>query len=980
MNQLTIDAHANGRAFFIDNTNTDISGLSVINASGEGFPDFLQAGAILNGNGGTLTLTDVKVADSTADATGTTGEVFAGGGGIYTSQGRLNLDHSIVTGNSVGATQTGTSAGDSAHARGGGIYALNSFVSIVDSTVSDNEATATSSGPDGADATAGIYTNDEVEMTRSTISGGVATATATGAGSAANAVGGLAGGLVGVTVQQSTIAANQADATGVASSNIAGGVLTTSDSTFISSTIALNGPTSLLTPVEGSNLVVDDGTGSTDLENTIISDPRGGGANCDIPSGSLTSSGFNDDFSPAGASCFSAPDTTDLTIDPLLDTGGLADNGGPTQTIALQLTSPVIDQGSNGLDAAPADPNQDQRGFLRPVDVSSVTNADNGTDIGAFEANPIVVNTTEDQTGSDPECSLREAIASANQDTAMGNGCADGQGTDTIIFDPTVFVPGGPQEQIDIGDNELFITAANGGLTITGPGADELSLNAGNARIFDVAGFTNPVTITGMKITGGNLEDPDGDQMGGGILNAGALTLTDVEVSGNGVLARALATTDVHARGGGIYNDTGGQLTLNNTTVSGNTAEARNLQTDDSTAFAEGGGIYNKGALHIHSSRIAGNDATARDDNGATSPAAQAIGGGLRSTLPFDADHTTFIDNKASATSFAGLGATARGGGIASSESAGLVLSTVAKNLTEVVANAGGAVKTQTGGGINHDGATNLDLTASTIAFNGPTDGSVVDGANLGTQSASFTMKNNIISDPVGGGKNCSASYASNGFNVDFSPAGASCDNTPMATDLTTDPKLAQPAANGGLGETIALGFGSSALDTGSSVGSGFSDDQRELTRPIDLATIANVASGDGSDVGAFEAQAAPTAPVNPTVTPPTTPLAVLAGSSGKLKKGSVGIPISCPAGGPACQGSVSLTGNVLLAVISTKKKIGSASFSIPAGQKQKVKVRLSKRAINTVQTKGKLVAKLTITSQGAGGAKTSTGKFKIKG
>jgi hypothetical protein len=31
------------------------------------------------------------------------------------------------------------------------------------------------------------------------------------------------------------------------------------------------------------------------------------------------------------------------------------------------------------------------------------------------------------------------------------------------------------------------------------------------------------------------------------------------------------------------------------------------------------------------------------------------------------------------------------------------------------------------------------------------------------------------------------------------------------------------------------------------------------------------------------------------------------------------------------------------------------------------------------VQTKGKLAAKLTITTQGAGGAKTSTGKFKIK-
>jgi hypothetical protein len=67
------------------------------------------------------------------------------------------------------------------------------------------------------------------------------------------------------------------------------------------------------------------------------------------------------------------------------------------------------------------------------------------------------------------------------------------------------------------------------------------------------------------------------------------------------------------------------------------------------------------------------------------------------------------------------------------------------------------------------------------------------------------------------------------------------------------------------------------------------------------------------------------------------------------------------------------------MALISKKRQIGSASFSIPAGQKQKVKVRLSKRAINTVKTKGKLAASVTITTQGAGGVRTGTGKLKIK-
>src|SRR5262249_14376020 len=107
-----------------------------------------------------------------------------------------------------------------------------------------------------------------------------------------------------------------------------------------------------------------------------------------------------------------------------------------------------------------------------------------------------------------------------------------------------------------------------------------------------------------------------------------------------------------------------------------------------------------------------------------------------------------------------------------------------------------------------------------------------------------------------------------------------------------------------------------------------------------------------------------------------TTPLAALGASSAKVKKGSVSIPITCPAGGEACQGSISLTGNVLLAETSKKKRIGGASFSIPAGQTQKVKVKLSKAAKQTLQAKGKLAANVTITSQGAGGAKTSAGKL----
>jgi hypothetical protein len=328
-------------------------------------------------------LTDVKVADSAVEASASSGTAFADGGAIHATDG-LRMSQSVVTGNHATATQTGTDPGDSAEARGGAIFAQG-FFSLVDSTVSGNQATSTSDGTNGQSAAiAGIRYDDELDMQNSTISGNVANATSTGTGTAANATGALyANGTVGGAVEQSTIAANKADAIPapiVGFKLRAGGVLAASDLAIRSSTIALNGPNTD-TGIDGQNLLVIGGT--TDLLNTILAEPRGGGDSCLEAGGALTSSGFNDDYSPAGSSCLPISGT-DLDDNPLLNAGGLADNGGLTQTIALQPTSPVIDQGSNAnLD----NPNQDQRGasFPRPVDFSGLPNADNGTDIGAFE-------------------------------------------------------------------------------------------------------------------------------------------------------------------------------------------------------------------------------------------------------------------------------------------------------------------------------------------------------------------------------------------------------------------------------------------------------------------------------------------------------------------------------------------------------------------------------------------------------------------
>ena len=76
---------------------------------------------------------------------------------------------------------------------------------------------------------------------------------------------------------------------------------------------------------------------------------------------------------------------TALTGDPLLDPAGLRDNGGLTQTIALQPGSPAIDAGH-----AATGESADQRGAPRPADLPGVANATggDGSDIGAFEVQP----------------------------------------------------------------------------------------------------------------------------------------------------------------------------------------------------------------------------------------------------------------------------------------------------------------------------------------------------------------------------------------------------------------------------------------------------------------------------------------------------------------------------------------------------------------------------------------------------------------
>ena len=146
----------------------------------------------------------------------------------------------------------------------------------------------------------------------------------------------------------------------------------------------------------------DGGEPPARLESTIVADNTAAGAGSDLLGQSQIgmdsavfpgafAAGFSLIENPGPSVLVGSPSGSNLTgVDPKLSP--LGDNGGPTQTQGLGLTSPAIDSGqANGFTV-------DGRGSPRTVE-SVATNAplSDGTDIGAFEVQDLAA------TGGDPD-------------------------------------------------------------------------------------------------------------------------------------------------------------------------------------------------------------------------------------------------------------------------------------------------------------------------------------------------------------------------------------------------------------------------------------------------------------------------------------------------------------------------------------------------------------------------------------------------
>jgi len=357
-----------------------------------------QGGGVWLG-GGTTSINTTTFDGTTAvggnSGTGGNGSNPAGeadGGGLYslaTATVTNSTFHLAGATGGTGGNAFGTSClgahigGDGGGARGGAIFADGGGMSIDTATFANNSATG-GNGGNGGQTDGGLNCGQH------------------GAGGLAYG-GAIANNSAVLNIKHATISLNSAQAgnTGVNQ----GGA---------------NKPPRLV--AEGAGGGVRVGAAVT-VENTIIAGntaANGLGDTTGAPTpgpdvdGSVTSNGHNIIGDTTDALGFSG--TGDQTgVNPLL--APLADNGGPTQTMALMTGSPAIDAG------VAAGATFDQRGMPRTFDDPAVTNAatSDGTDIGAFELQPLCsltcpANVTQ---SNDPN----QCGAAVNYTAPSGSGC-----------------------------------------------------------------------------------------------------------------------------------------------------------------------------------------------------------------------------------------------------------------------------------------------------------------------------------------------------------------------------------------------------------------------------------------------------------------------------------------------------------------------------------------------------------------------------
>jgi hypothetical protein len=404
--------------------------------------------------------------------------------------------------------------------------------------------------------------------------------------------------------------------------------------------------------------------------------------------------------------------------------------------------------------------------------------------------------------GTAGTCTLRQAIVSANTDTAQGT-CTVGSGADTITF-----AAGLANSTIALQYGQLLVDSS---VTISGSG--QTIVAGGNSRVMAIysANTVASVTVSDLTLTGGNYSGA-----GAGLaIKYGSGPAVPTSRPQRSILAPTAA---------------GPNVTLNQVTISNNTANT----------YA-GGLFISNATVAINQSSISGNTLTATDNYGA---------GGV---YIVDGSAVTITDSTISGNSASGGFGFLTGGVYVYGSALAVTNSTVTGNRASGgIDLAGGISLGYSSAGIYNSTVTGNTTTGSNVSAGGILVGAYASASlnifnsilanNTGTQANMGVFNSNVVAQSNLMGTTLSGLFAGNGNVFSDAPGLGALANNGGPT-LTMLPQPGSPA----------LGAGNAALTP-----AGVTTDQRGAGFP-------RVANGV-LDIGAVQATAAaPIAAPTPT-------------------------------------------------------------------------------------------------------------------
>ncbi|HXJ36139.1 MAG TPA: right-handed parallel beta-helix repeat-containing protein [Candidatus Eisenbacteria bacterium] len=424
----------------------------------------------------------------------------------------------------------------------------------------------------------------------------------------------------------------------------------------------------------------------------------------------------------------------------------------------------------------------------------------------------IAVTSTEDAVLADGNCTLREAVRSANEDVAY-DACTAGSGDDVVSLGAGTYmltIVGANEDAAASGD--LDVTA---NLAIAGAGATLTTIDGNGAvthdRVLELIGSIT-VAISGVTVTGGTMV-----QEGGGVRVNGATLV----VSNSAIISNT-------ANSGGGIGDVG-TVTLVDSTLSDNTA-------------LNGGGIA-CGDVSILRSTVSGNHADA--------------GGGLRIFGAGTIDQSTISGNTAMVAA-----------GVLSNGTLVMTNSTLSGNRSDQVG--GGLVHNNATGT-----ATLVNVTVTGNVADDDANGTG-DGGGIVNEGGDLRVKGTIVAgnlDRGGEAPDCVGLLDSQGYNLVQSTAGCTLSGDTATNLLAVDPLLGPLQSNGGPTFTHALLVGSPAFDAiplatcTDAVGGALGGDQRNVGRPQAAACDMGAFEADGLPTTTTTTSTTSTSSSTPTTT-----------------------------------------------------------------------------------------------------------------